>query len=504
MPGIVGTDDDGGGFGVKGTSPTGAGVVGEGPQWAGVVASSATGAGVSAFSDTGPGVLSVSNSGIGVSGQSVADVGVSGRSDSAAGVTGSSTTGSGVIGHSVDDNGVLGTSEAASGAGVFGRSSVEQGGNGVAGLAEGLGGIGVFGAADRRGTGVVGQGATGMVARGDAGAGIEASSEQAPGVVGRSQRDGVPAVVGESAGGTGVLGTAREWTEPAVHGKHTRGGTGVLGTTDGQRMSVPPVAGVRGVCTADAPGALGTSTAGPGVVGLHGAASATILGAAGVVGASNDAPGVFGWGAPGVLGLGRVDEVAVMAMGGLSSLGTTTMPAGGFVGTVTIIGDLKVAGGAKQFVIDHPLDPQRRYLQHAAVEAPALKTFYDGRVSLDESGRARVELPAWFGSLNTDLCYSLTPVGGPGPELHIAEEYDGAGFTVAGGAPGAIVCWQVTGVRQDASARSHPLVVEPEKAPADIGRYVDPAAHDGTPDQHVAWASALLARREALARDQEG
>ena len=33
---------------------------------------------------------------------------------------------------------------------------------------------------------------------------------------------------------------------------------------------------------------------------------------------------------------------------------------------------------ASLFSIDHPLDPDRRTLNHAAVEAPEYKTFYDG------------------------------------------------------------------------------------------------------------------------------
>ena len=70
MPGVTGVDDDGGGFGLKGESPTGTGVVGDGPAWAGVVATSVTGSGVSAFSDSGAGVLTLTNSGPAVSAKS--------------------------------------------------------------------------------------------------------------------------------------------------------------------------------------------------------------------------------------------------------------------------------------------------------------------------------------------------------------------------------------------------------------------------------------------------
>ncbi|XXF75405.1 hypothetical protein P2318_20300 [Myxococcaceae bacterium GXIMD 01537] len=190
--------------------------------------------------------------------------------------------------------------------------------------------------------------------------------------------------------------------------------------------------------------------------------------------------------------MGTDDALAVSALGGIGSLGTTTTPAGGFVGDVFILGNLKVAGGAKQFVIDHPQDPERRYLQHAAVEAPALKTFYDGTVTTDGSGSARVELPEWFSALNTDLCYSLTPVGGPAPDLHVAKEFDGRAFVIAGGRANSRVCWQVTGVRHDASARSHPLVVEQEKTAREVGRFVDPSAHGRPLSDALEWAADLF------------
>ena len=38
------------------------------------------------------------------------------------------------------------------------------------------------------------------------------------------------------------------------------------------------------------------------------------------------------------------------------------------------------------------------------------------------------------------------------------------------------VSWQVTGIRQDAFARQHPVVVQEDKAVADRGRYLHPEA----------------------------
>jgi len=66
----------------------------------------------------------------------------------------------------------------------------------------------------------------------------------------------------------------------------------------------------------------------------------------------------------------------------------------------------------KLFRIDHPLDPANKYLSHASVESPDLKTFYDGIAELDGNGEAVVELPERFETLNKDFRYQLTGIGG--------------------------------------------------------------------------------------------
>lgn len=103
---------------------------------------------------------------------------------------------------------------------------------------------------------------------------------------------------------------------------------------------------------------------------------------------------------------------------------------------------------ASLFSIDHPLDPKRKVLNHACVESPEYKTFYDGIATLDRRGRATVKLPRWFDTLNHDLRYQLTAIGAAAPELHIAREAEAGSFAIAGGPPGVRVCWQVTDVRR--------------------------------------------------------
>jgi hypothetical protein len=160
-------------------------------------------------------------------------------------------------------------------------------------------------------------------------------------------------------------------------------------------------------------------------------------------------------------------------------------PAGIFNGRVEVKGDLTVANGNKPFKIDHPLDPQNKYLLHNAVEAPERKNVYDGLAQLDEDGTASVDLPEWFEALNGDFRYQLTAVGGVAPNLHVAEEISGNRFKIAGGEGGMKICWQVTGTRKDPWAAANPFEVEQEKPQMDRGRYLQPDLYDAPEEQRV-------------------
>src|SRR5215211_3942869 len=85
-------------------------------------------------------------------------------------------------------------------------------------------------------------------------------------------------------------------------------------------------------------------------------------------------------------------------------------------------GGVVIVNGLKPFTIDHPLDPENRYLVHTSVESSEMKNVYDGVAQLDEDGTAWVELPEWFEALNGDFRYQLTAIGGSAPGLHVAEE----------------------------------------------------------------------------------
>lgn len=146
-------------------------------------------------------------------------------------------------------------------------------------------------------------------------------------------------------------------------------------------------------------------------------------------------------------------------------------------GNLTVTGNLSKGGGS--FLIDHPLDPENKYLSHSFVESPDMMNVYNGNLTLDDNGTAFVELPDYFEALNRDFRYQLTPLGFAAPNLHVASEIRGNRFKIAGGKPGMRVSWQVTGVRDDPYARMHRIRVEEAKPPAERGSLLHPAAYEG-------------------------
>jgi hypothetical protein len=159
--------------------------------------------------------------------------------------------------------------------------------------------------------------------------------------------------------------------------------------------------------------------------------------------------------------------------------------AGLFIGGVHITGTLSKAAGS--FIIDHPLDPENKTLSHSFVESPDMMNIYNGNAVLDENGRATVTLPDWFEALNQDFRYQLTSLGKPGPNLYVSEEVRDNQFTIAGGAPGAKVSWLVTGVRNDAYARSKRIPLDEWKPAAQRGLYLNPAAFGKGPEKGIGY-----------------
>ena len=130
------------------------------------------------------------------------------------------------------------------------------------------------------------------------------------------------------------------------------------------------------------------------------------------------------------------------------------------LGNLHVQGTLSKTGGT--FRIDHPLDPERRYLQHSFVESPDMMNVYNGNVVTDADGRAVVELPAYFEALNRDFRYQLTVIGRFAQAI-VEEEVAGNRFVIRTNLAGVKVSWQVTGIRQDPWAEVNRFRVEVDK-----------------------------------------
>jgi hypothetical protein len=316
----------------------------------------------------------------------------------------------------------------------------------------------------------------------------------------------------DTSGYGNVALAAKGGTPPAISAASAKGNFGGNGGN------------IDGGTGGDATGS-GATTGGQGGAGLFihggdGGAGATVgRGGVGVDayggggGEGGDAIHALGQFGDSVAGVGIVTEggqsstgtggVGILARGGLGA-GSVLGPAGQFFGDVSIVGNLSVNGtingAVKPWKIDHPLDPDNKFLYHVAVESPDMMNVYNGVVVLDEKGEATVELPSYFEALNRDFRYQLTCICGAAL-VYISEEIHANRFSIAGGKPGLKVSWQVTGIRQDAYANAHRIVPEVEKSPTEKGKLLFPVelgrpASDGInlPPRGASGAAGFAAR----------
>ena len=128
------------------------------------------------------------------------------------------------------------------------------------------------------------------------------------------------------------------------------------------------------------------------------------------------------------------------------------------------------------FKIDHPLDPENKYLYHSFVESPDMMNIYNGNITTDAEGRATVDLPDYFEALNMEFRYQLTVIGSFAHAI-IEEEVKENQFVIATDEPNVKVSWQVTGIRHDPYANEHRIPNSIDKAPEDKGTYLYPEVY---------------------------
>jgi hypothetical protein len=214
--------------------------------------------------------------------------------------------------------------------------------------------------------------------------------------------------------------------------------------------------------SANTAGVEGTSTGGIGVVGYNKNSSF-----AATTGGGNTY-GVYGY--ANTIGGATVPATRYGVYG--YATGAATNYAGYFSGNVQVTGSLAKASGS--FKIDHPLDPENKYLYHSFVESPDMMNIYNGNVVTDASGSAIVTLPDYFEALNMDFRYQLTVIGTFAQAI-VAEEIMNNQFTIRTDRANTKVSWQVTGVRHDNYANAHRVIPEVEKEREFKGKYLHPA-----------------------------
>jgi hypothetical protein len=151
-----------------------------------------------------------------------------------------------------------------------------------------------------------------------------------------------------------------------------------------------------------------------------GSASTGNVGGIGIIANGGDAGAASGIGGAGGVFQGgdggTVGGTGIQATAGFPS-GTALLAiangsvAGYFEGDVHVTGTLSKSGGS--FQIDHPLDPENKYLYHSFVESPDMMNVYNGNVTTDSRGFAHITMPDWFEALNGDFRYQLTTIGQP-------------------------------------------------------------------------------------------
>jgi hypothetical protein len=205
------------------------------------------------------------------------------------------------------------------------------------------------------------------------------------------------------------------------------------------------------------------------------------------------------------VGLDVDDHVALQAYSQpLAGWGIGVTGQGGWYGVVSF-GDFG-GTGAKYFVIDHPNDPENKYLRHACIESNEVLNHYRGNVNADINGNAVVSLPDYFHDININFSYLLTAIGSPAPDIHVSKEINDEGkFEISGLKPGQKVSWTVEAERNDLYLQNNPDVrnMEPNKRTDAIGKYVWPSLYNQPANKGVFYTENPYDKKQRLAKEDD-
>lgn len=239
-----------------------------------------------------------------------------------------------------------------------------------------------------------------------------------------------------------------------------------------------------------------------GYIGINGLAktsgSNTVYGVFGEAASRGTSIGIYGWAHNDTSNnLGTKYGVSGFAGGGVSNIGiygdadptgSAVSYAGYFNGNGLFIGDLQVGGMLSKaggtFRIDHPLDPENKYLVHSFVESPEMMNIYSGNCVTDAKGIATVYMPEYFETLNRDFQYQLTVIGQKAM-VWVGKKMNGNQFEIHTDQPNIEVSWQVTGVRQDPWAQAHRVIAEVDKPESEKGFYLHAREYGQSPAKQL-------------------
>ena len=112
--------------------------------------------------------------------------------------------------------------------------------------------------------------------------------------------------------------------------------------------------------------------------------------------------------------------------------------------------------GAKPFIIDHPLNPEK-YLIHACLEGPEAGVYYRGKGEIIDNESVTIQLPDYVSKLANNFTIQLTSIYSKernDPNILEATDVENNDFKVYG--KNGKFFWSVYGLRYD-------ILVEPDK-----------------------------------------
>ncbi|MFN8138796.1 MAG: hypothetical protein U0R49_03245 [Fimbriimonadales bacterium] len=282
--------------------------------------------------------------------------------------------------------------------------------------------------------------------------------------------------VSSSSSGTGVRGIGGSSTGSTIGGafySYSSGGKGVVGEVSS--ATGPTVGGQFESASSSGTGVFGLATALTGVT-------------YGTYGQSDSSTG------RGVYGFTSATGAADTPYGVRGSASTAT---GGY--GVYAAGDLG-ASGVKSFRIDHPFDPENKYLLHYSSESPFPQNFYNGNTVTDANGYAWVELPDYFSAINTNFKYQLTVLDNSDDFVlaKVTREIEQNRFQIRTSKPSVKVSWMVFADRNDLRIKQNPPTDVREKGESEKDKYQHPEYYGLGPERGMDYDP----KREAMRKER--